>query len=291
MLSKQSIKWISIGLAAAMAILAVVAVTSSVSAARRPPPATLVHNGETLQKGKLGTYCWTFPGGGGCADTFGYQFPRGVWVPAGATVAIRLDKDEKPNNFDVTAWRKVDNDGQPIGDGRGLRNRLSPIKENGDVVAWKATFELRRGGRHYYLSTFVKWADKGDASYDFHAKTRGELTCGGRVATLVGGPGADDLVGTKGNDVIVARGGDDDIVASDGDDRICGGSGGDYVHGGRGRDGLLLKGGHDQGIGGRGKDRLKGGLGRDDLRGGPGRDHCSAGESYRGCELRSIRID
>ncbi|MDQ3955474.1 MAG: hypothetical protein M3285_07995 [Actinomycetota bacterium] len=291
MLNKRAIRWISIGLALALAILAVVAVTSSVSARSKPPPALLRYNGETIQRGNLGTYCWSSGRVGECVDTFGYSFPHGVWVPKGARVAIRLEKDEKPARVEITAWRKVDDDGQPVGDGRGLRKRLVPVGRGGDVVAWEARLRLRRGGRHYYMSTFVKWNDKGDAFYDFHAKTRGELTCAGWPVTLTGGPNADELVGTAGDDVIVARGGADVIKGLGGDDRICGGGGKDRSRGGRGADRILSRKDDDTTFGGRGRDRLRGGSGPDDLRGGPGRDVCSGADRYRGCEIRTIRID
>lgn len=291
MLNKQAIRWISIGLAAALAILAVVAVSSSVSAGRKPPPALLRYKGETIQRGNLGTYCWTFTGGGGCADAFAYSFPRSVWVPQGSRVAIRLERSKRPNRVQITAWRKVGDDGQPVDDGRRLRKRLMPVKSDGDIVAWEARFRLRRGGRHYYMSAFVKWPDKGDASYDFHARTRGELTCAGRPVTLVGGPNAEELVGTAGNDVIVARGGADRIKGLKGDDRICSDGGDDWSRGGPGADRILSGRGDDTTFGGRGRDRLKGGSGPDDLRGGPGRDECSGAVRYRSCEIRTIRID
>lgn len=63
-------------------------------------------------------------------------------------------------------------------------------------------------------------------------------TCEGRVATIVGTPGADQLTGTRRADVIVGLDGDDVIDAGGGDDLVCAGRGSDRVFGGPGADRL-----------------------------------------------------
>ncbi len=65
------------------------------------------------------------------------------------------------------------------------------------------------------------------------------VTCDGRAATLVGGPGDDHLVGTPGPDVIAGLAGDDTIDGRGGDDLVCGGDGADFLVGGPGDDRLL----------------------------------------------------
>jgi hypothetical protein len=62
------------------------------------------------------------------------------------------------------------------------------------------------------------------------------VTCGGRIATIVGTQGRDVVRGTAGDDVIASLGGDDVVNGMGGDDTICGGTGHDVVHGGRGDD-------------------------------------------------------
>jgi Ca2+-binding RTX toxin-like protein len=97
------------------------------------------------------------------------------------------------------------------------------------------------------------------------------VTCGGKIATIVGTAAGDTLTGTPGNDVIAALGGNDTVKAGRGNDVVCGGSGNDRLIGGRGRDRLLGQGGNDL---------LKGGPGRRDLcDGGDGKDR-----SARSCE-------
>jgi Ca2+-binding RTX toxin-like protein len=68
------------------------------------------------------------------------------------------------------------------------------------------------------------------------AQSAAPVTCGGRVATIVGTVGRDVLRGTDGDDVIAALGGDDVVLGMGGNDIICGGHGRDVVNGGRGQD-------------------------------------------------------
>lgn len=98
------------------------------------------------------------------------------------------------------------------------------------------------------------------------------LTCGGRVATIVGTDGPDLLIGTNGPDVIVGRGGADVIKGLGGPDVICGGNGNDQIYGGLGRDLIAGMNGNDVIRGGIGNDTLTGGPGGDRLWGGPGND-------------------
>jgi hypothetical protein len=132
--------------------------------------------GRNLQKGNLGSYCWSHwsPGKGGtgiCADADGFDFPSRVLVSAGDSVRIRLHHPEKPKRFDLFRWHEVDDDGQPVSAGERKFRKLRKVKRHGDVVAWDAVFTLRKRDRHYYLNAFVRWS-QGDASYDFHVKTR-----------------------------------------------------------------------------------------------------------------------
>jgi endonuclease/exonuclease/phosphatase family metal-dependent hydrolase len=94
-------------------------------------------------------------------------------------------------------------------------------------------------------------------------------TCGGKLATVVGGPDRDRLKGT---------GKADRVQAFDGNDTISAGGGKDLVCGGDGRDVLKTGAGNDRADGETGKDVLVGGSGVDTCTGGPGRDQT------RGCE-------
>jgi len=120
-----------------------------------------------------------------------------------------------------------------------------------------------------------------------------EVTCRGKVATIVGTQGDDVLVGTNGRDIIAGLGGDDVIKGLGGHDLICAGRGEDRVKGNQGRDRLYGNAGPDKLFGGKGPDTLEGGVsddwlkgqkGNDRLDGGPGTDTCHQNQG-RGPEV------
>jgi len=94
-------------------------------------------------------------------------------------------------------------------------------------------------------------------------------TCGGKLATIVGGLGKDKLKGTGKKDVVQSFGGNDVVSTKGGSDALCGGAGNDKLKGGGGDDSLT---------GEAGKDLMAGGSGVDECTGGAGKDQSS------GCE-------
>jgi uncharacterized delta-60 repeat protein len=98
-----------------------------------------------------------------------------------------------------------------------------------------------------------------------------EPRCAGKLATIVGTPGADPIKGTSHADVIVTLGGHDRINGGGGDDYICAGAGDDTLNGLGGAD--LLFGGSDDLGSASGDDRLDGGIGSDLLFTGDGTNH------------------
>ncbi len=72
-----------------------------------------------------------------------------------------------------------------------------------------------------------------------------ELSCDGKVATIIGTSGDDVVRGTDSDDVIVGLGGNDRIVAGSGNDTICGNWGDDTLVGGPGSDLILGGNGSD----------------------------------------------
>src|SRR5688500_17787112 len=80
----------------AILVAATIAATPIQAIAGGGPPKSLLRSGgRNLQKGNLGSYCWSHwsPGKGGtgiCADADGFDFPSRVLVSAGDSVRIRL---------------------------------------------------------------------------------------------------------------------------------------------------------------------------------------------------------
>ena len=92
-----------------------------------------------------------------------------MWVPSGATLKVRIFHAEKPTDFSLTTWRRVDSNGSPEGSGQNLDVRWRRVERDGQTRAWDAVFNVG-GQRHHYLMAFGVWS-QGDASWWFHART------------------------------------------------------------------------------------------------------------------------
>jgi len=112
-------------------------------------------------------------------------------------------------------------------------------------------------------------------------------TCNGKVATILGKPGASIIRGTQGPDVIVDLDGANRIDGRGGNDTICTGAGDDIVSGSAGDDWIDAGDGTNALDGGTGSDHLQAGSGNDRIDGGRGFDVCQPGggtNTVRNCE-------
>ena len=170
----------------ARVILAVIAAagiasTGSPAAAHdhAPPRTVLRVDGETVQRGLLGTHCWTTRSGDGyvtgCGDSV-WSFPAAEYVDPGSRVTLRIAKAQRPQELTIYAWKRLDEHGQPAGRAIELRSRGRPVRLENRVV-WEFSFTLTDAPRHYYLDVFGVWRDQEgarvsqDASWTFHIRT------------------------------------------------------------------------------------------------------------------------
>ena len=174
-------------------LLAAVAVALvGVTVAAQPPPA-LAHDHRipktVLQKGarelqvglKVIDSNWAYPTSATeCVDVnaiYAYRFPDVDRVAAGSKLRARILKIQRPDSFVVTAYRKLDADGLPSGEGQRLRASLKRVVQDGQTVAWDAIFFVNGSDRDYYLITEGHWQDQqgcgGDqwAHWSFHVRT------------------------------------------------------------------------------------------------------------------------
>ncbi len=106
------------------------------------------------------------------------RFPEADRVAAGAKLRVRVSKAQRPDSFEVAAYRTVDEEGEPSGEGRLLKRSLKPVTVDGQTVAWDAVFSVDRPGRDYYLVSEGRWQDSEGchneqfASWSFHVETR-----------------------------------------------------------------------------------------------------------------------
>ncbi len=106
------------------------------------------------------------------------RFPEADRVAAGSKLRVRVSKAQRPDSFEVAAYRKVDEEGEPSGEGRLLKRSLKPVTVDGRTVAWDPVFSVNRPGRDYYLVGEGRWQDSEGcqneqfASWSFHVKAR-----------------------------------------------------------------------------------------------------------------------
>jgi hypothetical protein len=147
-----------------------------------PPRTALLANGDTLQRGRHWSGCWTtrFPDGTfatGCADGFPH-FPKVDVLQPGTRVTIRILKSQRPRDLVIHTWKKTDRHGFVVGSPQEQSHKRQRIRLP-DGVAWDLSFTLSDARRHYYLSVTGVWRDEEgarvmqDASYAFHVRTSG----------------------------------------------------------------------------------------------------------------------
>jgi hypothetical protein len=106
------------------------------------------------------------------------RFPETDRVAAGSKLRVRVSKEQRPDSFEVAAYRTLDEEGEPSGEGRLLKRSLKPVTVDGRTVAWDAVFSVNRPDRHYYLVSEGRWQDSEGcgneqfAYWSFHVKTR-----------------------------------------------------------------------------------------------------------------------
>jgi hypothetical protein len=106
------------------------------------------------------------------------RFPETDRVAAGAKLRVRVSKAQRPDSFEIAAYRTVDDNGEPSGEARMLKRTLERVVVDGKTVAWDAVFSVNRANRDYYLVTGGLWQDREGCGHDqfaywsFHVKTR-----------------------------------------------------------------------------------------------------------------------
>jgi hypothetical protein len=147
-----------------------------------PPEASFLYKGQReLQRGKWLSSCWIYPNPDGtytwhCLD-YAIDFPAADRVGAGSELRIRVLKIQRPEQFLVSAYKKVNEEEVPIGSGRQLRTSLERVVQDGKTVAWDVVFSVNGPDRHYYLLAEGDWQDEHvedasqDAAWTFHVKT------------------------------------------------------------------------------------------------------------------------
>jgi hypothetical protein len=174
-------------LLAAMAVAVVWALVAHgpASAHDHQIPNTVLKKGaKELQAGtRVVESSWNRPSGNNeCVNETAFyrtRFPETDRVAAASKLRVRIFKSQRPDSFEIAAYRTVDENGAPSGQGRLLNRSLERVVRDGKTVAWDAVFFVKRPDRDYYLISEGHWRDRegcgGDqyAFWSFHVKTRG----------------------------------------------------------------------------------------------------------------------
>lgn len=146
---------------------------TAVAAAENRPPKTMLKAGDVKQEGMRGDFCWGADAGQvGCTGPLDYDWPRAVRTETGILVRIRIRRNDKPDDLDLTYWREVGEDGQPVEPGQQFEYRLVQRERDSGAV-WDVRFRLPEEPGHLYLDMTGRWRDKndgGEASYWFHLR-------------------------------------------------------------------------------------------------------------------------
>ncbi len=146
------------------------------------PNTVLMKGAKELQEGtKVVESSWDWPSGNNeCVNLnrrYSTRFPETDSVGAGTKLRVRVFKSQRPDSFEIAAYRTVDENGAPSGQGRLLNSSLERVIRDGNTVAWDGVFSVNRPDRDYYLIAEGHWQDREGCGADqyaywsFHVKT------------------------------------------------------------------------------------------------------------------------
>ena len=159
----------------ALGLLGILLASGAAQAHDHQIPNTVLKKGaKELQAGTLvKESSWNAPAGGNeCVNEsaiYRTRFPEADIVAAGAKLRVRVSKAQRPDSFEIAAYRAVDAEGTPIGEGRLLNRTLGRVVRDGKTVAWDAAFSVNGSGRDYYLISEGHWQDREGCERDQYA--------------------------------------------------------------------------------------------------------------------------
>src|SRR5437660_8808418 len=136
-------------MASVLALVAIAAAPSARAAAQRhSPPVLSLFAGSKVQRGLMGSNCWSYTnpdgtGTGSCGDVGGYAWPPPKEVVRGKRARLLLRFSERPLELDLMSYRRLNADRSPFGRGHRVAFRLQPVLHGGTRVAWVAVFTSR----------------------------------------------------------------------------------------------------------------------------------------------------
>lgn len=131
------------------------------SFAQGPPQAVLMKGSYVLQVRRVEAAHWYIYEDGRWVSThidgFDFAYPKADAVKAGRTLIVRLGKPQRPSALRITAYPRLDANGEPAGHAQRLKPTLARVERGGKTIAWDLFFRVKRPGRHYYLDLSPAW--------------------------------------------------------------------------------------------------------------------------------------
>lgn len=144
---------------------------ATLAGGRQKPPHTTLQVGGLRQQGARGPRCWTSGRRTECADFSSYRWPRAKTTHANRNARIKIRRGFRPETSRLHAYRHVDDDGNPAGDGWGVPHEVRKRTKNGRT-RYFLHFHITKKEGNYYLSLDTDLAEKngqsGEVSYFFH---------------------------------------------------------------------------------------------------------------------------
>jgi hypothetical protein len=151
-----------LAVAIALATLALFAAQARAgSFAKGPPQAVLMKGSYVLQVRRVEAAHWFFYEHGRWVEThidgFDFAYPKADTVKAGRMLTIRLGKPQRPSAVGITAYPRLDANGDHAGHAQRLKPTLARVERGGETIAWDVFFRLNRPDRQYYLDLSPAW--------------------------------------------------------------------------------------------------------------------------------------
>ncbi len=153
-----------------------IALAPAAQAHDRPPRVKLHVDDEVRAIGSW-TYTWNHGSGGGAcgsihADGIPNYEPRASVDSLHATPRLFFLRDQQPRVESFRAYSQLDEHGWVTGSSERVDGRLSRVRRNGELVAWKLRFHTEVVDERYFDLTVSfarqgRCGDNGGASYAF----------------------------------------------------------------------------------------------------------------------------
>jgi hypothetical protein len=131
------------------------------SFAKGPPQAVLMKGSYVIQVRRVEAAHWYFYERGRWVEThidsFDFAYPKADAVKAGRMLTVRLGKPQRPSTVRITAYPRLDANGDHAGHAQELKPTLARVERGGKTIAWDVFFRVNRPGRHYYLDVYPVW--------------------------------------------------------------------------------------------------------------------------------------